>query len=551
MLYAYRRSIMKMAMSGSTLLAATRSGFSQSLDQQSFDSLISRQPDPRNPVYFWNERGLDLVAKDHTIGVGSTVAPGPCASSRALGIIHAVIADAVSHAYPSPFKAQFNNDQPAMIEADPALFVGGAAYSFMTFIYDTGVFATDILEPAKAGFLGLFGGDPEANMRTWEAGEAFGASNAFRSLWNAADVFSRLKDQNYTPAFGKHDVDPWNPTQGFYGLRWGDAPALALGDADFVERFSRQEFPAAPRIDRDELDYLIAKGSRFPRATGNYRARTEAQRRIGLFWAYDGTKLLGTPPVLYNKAVSAVAQSDRLDIPAAARLFALCNLAMADAAIVAWEAKWRIALWRPVLAIQALRDQNWQPYGSPRSNRYQSGANRGLANSNGAEVDSAETLLGASRANANPASGGNEALATQRTLDLEYQYAAFTPNFPSYPSGHATFGGACFQAVVNTRRESRYDPNNVDVTLRSGELSPETTDNYAPTPRPDEPMRFRRLLQADLDRGGYDLGTMTGSNDASRVFLGVHWRFDQTDGDEVGRKIGDLVHAKAYRLTRG
>lgn len=541
MFSSHRRSMFKAAMSGAALFASPRLVLSQTSDLQAANRLPSRLPDPRNPVFYWNARSLELVAKDHSVLASEAVAPGPCASSRALGIIHAVIADAVSYTYPSRFRAQFNNDPPRTIDADPALFVGGAAHAVMGYIYDKDVFTADILGPAKADFLSLFGGSSGQNTTAWDAGAAFGTSQAFRDLWNAADVISRIRDQSYTPASGKHDVDPWNPGQGFYGLKWGDEPALALGDADFVRRFSQGEFPAAPQIDQDELDYLVAKGSRYPRAAGNYRARTEGEKRIGLFWAYDGTRLLGTPPVLYNKAVSAVAQFDKLDIPDAARLLALCNLAMADAAIVAWEAKWRIALWRPVRAIQALRERGWQPCGSPRSNRNRFGASLAAA---GAQADTAETLLGASPAD-------NGALARPGLSDPEYSLAAFTPNFPSYPSGHATFGGACFQAVVNARQEYNRLPNNVNVTLRSSELSPETTDNYTLAPRPDYPFQFRRLLQPNLGRGGYDTGTMTGSNDASRVFLGVHWRFDQTDGDKVGRKVGDLVYARAYPLMPG
>ena len=573
-----RRSTLKAALSGAALLAASRPAFSQVLDSLTSDSSSSdllstdalnpdrlppKGPDQKNPVFYWNARSLELVAQDHSILASDAVAPGPCASSRALGIIHAVVADAVSYAYPSPFRAQFNNTKPGVVEGDPALFVGGAAHSFMSYIYNKPVFATAILDPAKADFLGLFGSS-DVNTRTWNAGAAFGSSPAFRKLWNAADVIKKLQDQSYVPAPGKHDVDPWNPGQGFYGLRWGDEPALALGDAAFVKSFSQQELPAPPRIDADELDYLVAKGTRVPRATGNYKARTEGERRIGLFWAYDGTRLLGTPPVLLNKAVSLVAQSDKLDIQDAARLFALCNLAMADSAIVAWEAKWRVALWRPVRAVQALRDPSWQPYGSPRSNRGRFGATIVASSTASAGANGADALISANIVASNSASAGadsadallgatpNAAIgdAAKGPPDPEYARAAFTPNFPSYPSGHATFGGACFQTITNVRKEDRDYPNNVDVTLRSGELSPETTDNYTLAPRPDVPIRFRRVLQANLGQGGFDTGTMTGSLDASRVFLGVHWRFDQADGDKVGRKIGDLVYAKAYPLIR-
>ena len=42
-----------------------------------------------------------------------------------------------------------------------------------------------------------------------------------------------------------------------------------------------------------------------------------------------------------------------------ARLFALLNVAMADAAICAWDAKYAFDFWRPVTAIRATVDPAW------------------------------------------------------------------------------------------------------------------------------------------------------------------------------------------------
>ena len=45
-----------------------------------------------------------------------------------------------------------------------------------------------------------------------------------------------------------------------------------------------------------------------------------------------------------------------------ARLFALLNIAMADAAICAWDAKYTFDFWRPVTAIAfAEPELNWMP----------------------------------------------------------------------------------------------------------------------------------------------------------------------------------------------
>src|SRR5207248_1232589 len=92
-----------------------------------------------------------------------------------------------------------------------------------------------------------------------------------------------------------------------------------------------------------------------------------------------------------------------------ARLFALINIAMADAGLSAWKSKYEDAFWRPVLGIRngandtnpsTVGDVNWTPFGACFSNG--SGLN-GQTN--------------------------------------------FTPPFPSYISGHATFGAALFETL--------------------------------------------------------------------------------------------------------
>jgi hypothetical protein len=62
---------------------------------------------------------------------------------------------------------------------------------------------------------------------------------------------------------------------------------------------------------------------------------------------------------------------DNLSVPDTARLLALCNLAMADAGIIAWKAKYHYNVWRPVLGIQNRLDESmsdlcWRPLGAPK-----------------------------------------------------------------------------------------------------------------------------------------------------------------------------------------
>ncbi len=59
-----------------------------------------------------------------------------------------------------------------------------------------------------------------------------------------------------------------------------------------------------------------------------------------------------TPPGHWNRIAQAVAADRGLTIAEAARLFAVLNAAMADAAVVCWECKYHFDVWRPVTAIR-------------------------------------------------------------------------------------------------------------------------------------------------------------------------------------------------------
>ena len=68
--------------------------------------------------------------------------------------------------------------------------------------------------------------------------------------------------------------------------------------------------------------------------TGTPSTRTPEQTEIGIFWGYDGSIGLGTPPVLYNEITRTIARQEHNTESENARLFALVNTAMADTAIM-------------------------------------------------------------------------------------------------------------------------------------------------------------------------------------------------------------------------
>ena len=134
--------------------------------------------------------------------------------------------------------------------------------------------------------------------------------------------------------------------------------------------------------------------------------RSPDQTVIALFWA-DGAGT-ETPPGHWNSIAQSVAATFRNTLDQNARLFALLNIAMADAAICAWDAKYWFAFWRPITAVR------------------------------------------------NAADDGNPAT----TPDSAWQSFIATPPFPEYVSGHSTFSGAAARSSRNSmaRMVSHFPP---------------------------------------------------------------------------------------------
>jgi membrane-associated phospholipid phosphatase len=149
---------------------------------------------------------------------------------------------------------------------------------------------------------------------------------------------------------------------------------------------------------------------------------------------------LGTPPWLYNQIIREVANAKGNSVADNARLFALVNVAMGDAGILAWEQKYIHNLWRPVVGIGE-HDPSMGPAGR---------GNNDISN-NG---DPSWLPLGAPQTN-----------SMAKNL---------TPPFPAYPSGHATIGAAAFHITRLFYGVTTHCPDDdlfEDLTFVSGELN--------------------------------------------------------------------------------
>jgi hypothetical protein len=106
--------------------------------------------------------------------------------------------------------------------------------------------------------------------------------------------------------------------------------------------------------------------------------RTPAQTDLAHFWSDNYV-------AQWNRALKAIVEAKAMDIGDSARLFALANLATADAIIACWDAKRHFSFWRPVTAIregendgnpQTAGDPTWEPLiNTPNYPDFTSGAN--------------------------------------------------------------------------------------------------------------------------------------------------------------------------------
>lgn len=450
-----------------------------------------------DPILYWNAVALEANRISHTNGKKEQT--GPTASSRALAIVHLAMYDAFvgtdkattpaqPHYLPTPPTAAPNASIDAAVAAAAHLTLGR------------------LFPSQKAYFNGKLA---EADAQILPAGKSEGT--AYGLQVGAAILADRAGDPG-TGDFGfevpvkreGHRPDPDDAGQGHHAPYYGDkSSCFAVQTAHTLDPYPKLGSSAYIEAVRE----VRAKGvaTELMGTVSASRRRKPEETVIGLFWAYDGASGLGTPPRLYNQIVREVAKA-KLTKPAQnARLFALVNVAMADAGILAWREKYDHNLWRPVLGIRE-HDESMGPLGLGRSTF-------------GSDGDPTWLPMGAPNTN----------MVGKKNV---------TPPFPAYPSGHATFGAAAFQITrlfFDGPVALQHQPDDLfdGLSFVSEELNGENTDNKG-TIRP------RHVRTFD---GG--LWEMIEENGRSRVYLGVHWVFDafavKNNGTpDLSKKVGGV-----------
>lgn len=494
---------------------------------------------PMNQLMMWNHAALDITSIDHTANPNPIQHPefgeqlGPPCTSRALAMVHLAMYETMM-AIEEHVPPHTTNDADASSTdkvgpltsspitpdtADENAAIAQAAFAVLSELY-----------PHKAQYLKVKWADPDdAAIKTGmqgsnvdgriSLGKHMGLQMAQRVMHsraadgtqlasggcNVGGTLSEMPDSG--PGYPADPAYIWNGDPlhtnvlTTLGSNWGDVTPFVLKSGD-------QFRPPPPDLHsqafKDSFQQVLQLGGDPHAATRDATAtsaataptptqRTADQTEAGKFWAYDGTPGLCAPPRLYNMIATSLATGERpiTDPMEMAHFLALVNVAMADAAIAGWDGKFYYRLARPVQGIRA--------YTAP----------------DGSHPYATWTPLGAQQTNTSTVN--------------------FTPPFPSYPSGHAVFGGAFFEVL--RRYWNIQSGDEMPFTFVSDEFNGYNQDPRTGRPRPYRPRTYQTLGDAEAENG------------MSRIYLGIHWKMDADAGNTTGHQVGDWVFDRMSQLV--
>ncbi len=323
--------------------APTRAELDELLRMQALRSAVTnaaiRRWSDGAGVLPWTTIALDLVKRSRR---------NPVRAGRALALLHAAINDAATAAYDA--KEAYFRERPAVVE--PAILqqrpitpglstfpseqaaIAGAASTALTYLFPEepaerivalGTDAANACLQAGANYRSDVAAGLALGRAVGERAVSRGKADGSERDWDGSRAHSGEGSWAATPP--RYIPEPLEPMAGTWKT-WAVRDAAALRP------------PPPPvwgtAVWRAELDAVRQATAR----------RTPQQAEAALFWAgNDGTV---TPAGIWLEIARDLIRRDRLDTPQAARVLAMTSIAMADAFVCCWDAKYTYWIARPI-----------------------------------------------------------------------------------------------------------------------------------------------------------------------------------------------------------
>ncbi len=390
----------------------------------------------------------------HMLRAGTVGGASPLVMSRVAAIVQASVFDAVngidrrySPVHVVPAGPAGASRRAAAVEA---------AYTALVALFPT---QKSTFDARLAVSLTAIASDLHETSTGIASGIAWGqtAANGILS-WRATDGFTPPPP----PFLGGTSVGEWRPTPPAFAP--GAGPQFAYMTPWVINAPSqfRPAGPPALTSDRYTADFNETKTMGSISST----LRSSDQTIYSWFWAAS------TATYLWNNVADSLIEDDEHEVDndsghwdkhhtpllESARVLALLDLAMADAAIACWEAKYHYVSWRPVTAIP-------------------------LADTDG-----------------NPAT----------IADPNWAPLFATPNYPEYPFGHSTVSGAAAVVLANFYGEKRHFTMDNDLLIG-------VTRSFRSFSQALEEVKNARIFAGIHFRSACDDGQVTGIQVANWV----------------------------------
>jgi hypothetical protein len=221
----------------------------------------------------------------------------------------------------------------------------------------------------------------DKGLSNTDAGVAVGTAAAAGII--ALRANSGLFPPGQVPFIGGTEPGDWRPTDSFQGNPPAPPPfsAMATPWAANITPFalkSGDQYRASPQPPLTSKEYTTAYNEVKTLGARFNSGRTADQTALANFWNLNFF-------AVWNRVARDLAASENLSIGDNARLFALLEMAMADAGITVWDSKVYFHFWRPLTAIRlgnedtnddTVGDQTWEPFlNTPNYPDHTSGAN--------------------------------------------------------------------------------------------------------------------------------------------------------------------------------